>query len=31
LQLADGPDEVHSRAIARDILRSYVASGQTVR
>ncbi|HEX4754735.1 MAG TPA: acyl-CoA dehydrogenase family protein [Candidatus Dormibacteraeota bacterium] len=31
LQLADGPDEVHRRAIARDILRSYVASGQKVR
>jgi acyl-CoA dehydrogenase len=31
LQLADGPDEVHRRAIARDILRSYVASSQAVR
>jgi acyl-CoA dehydrogenase len=31
LQLADGPDEVHRRAIARDILRSYVASSQAGR
>ncbi len=31
LQLADGPDEVHRRAIARDILRSYVASSQAAR
>jgi acyl-CoA dehydrogenase len=31
LQLADGPDEVHRRAIARDILRPYVATGAAVR
>jgi acyl-CoA dehydrogenase len=31
LQLADGPDEVHRRAIARDILRSYVASSPAAR
>jgi acyl-CoA dehydrogenase len=29
LQLADGPDEVHRRAIARDILRPYVAAPST--
>jgi acyl-CoA dehydrogenase len=31
LQLADGPDEVHRRAIARDILRPYVAASPAVR
>ncbi|HEY7925842.1 MAG TPA: acyl-CoA dehydrogenase family protein [Candidatus Dormibacteraeota bacterium] len=31
LQLADGPDEVHRRAIARDILRPYVAPGPAAR
>lgn len=31
LQLADGPDEVHRRAIARDILRPYAGSGSAVR
>lgn len=31
LQLADGPDEVHRRAIARDILRPYVAATQARR
>jgi acyl-CoA dehydrogenase len=31
LQLADGPDEVHRRAIARDILRPYVVPTPAVR
>jgi acyl-CoA dehydrogenase len=31
LQLADGPDEVHRRAIARDILRPYVVPSPAVR
>ncbi len=31
LQLADGPDEVHRRAIARDILQPYAATGPVVR